>query len=265
LERLRADPALTLRLAGVDPDPWQERLLRSPTREQLACCSRQAGKSRVAGAKILHTALTRPNSLVLLLSKTDRQAREVFSRDVMALFNALGRPVAKSNDMISELHLENGSRVIPLPCREETVRVYSAVTLLVLDEAARIPDILYDAVRPMLITSRGSVLACSTPFGKRGWFYEAWERGGPAWERYRVTALECPRIGAAALERERRRHPEWWVRQEYLCSFEATANSAFDHECVMRMADPGVSPFLGDAERLALEESWNGQASHPRS
>jgi hypothetical protein len=76
-------------------------------------------------------------------------------------------------DSSLQLHLDNGSRIIGLPASEGKVRVYSSVALLVIDEASRVGDGLYRAMRPMLAVSRGRLLALSTPFGKRGWFYEA--------------------------------------------------------------------------------------------
>src|SRR5436190_1727587 len=73
------------------------------------------------------------------------------------------------------LELANGSRVVCLPGREGTIRSFGGVALLVLDEAARIPDALYRSVRPMLAVSGGRLVALSTPFGRRGWFWQEWE------------------------------------------------------------------------------------------
>lgn len=41
------------------------------------------------------------------------------------------------------LELQNGSRIISLPGKEQTVRGFSGVRLLAIDEAARVPDELY--------------------------------------------------------------------------------------------------------------------------
>jgi hypothetical protein len=46
--------------------------------------------------------------------------------------------------------LVSGSQVVCLPCREGTIRGCANVNLIVLDEAARVPDDLYRAVRPVL-------------------------------------------------------------------------------------------------------------------
>jgi hypothetical protein len=68
------------------------------------------------------------------------------------------------------LELENGSRIVSLPGKQDTVRGFSGVRLLVVDEAARVPGELYFAVRPMLAVSGGRLLALSTPFGTVRWF-----------------------------------------------------------------------------------------------
>ena len=46
--------------------------------------------------------------------------------------------------------LPNGSRIVGLPGREATVRGFSGVSLVVVDEASRVPDAVYGAVTPML-------------------------------------------------------------------------------------------------------------------
>lgn len=227
LDRLRADPARLLTAAGMDPDPWQTGLLRSPSRASLLLCSRQAGKSTVAAALALRALLLAPPALVLLLSPTLRQSGELFLK-VLTLYRALGRPVPslRPRDNTLRLELANGSRVISLPGTEGTIRGYSGAALLVIDEAARVEDGLYYSVRPMLAVSQGALVCMSTPFGRRGWFYEEW-RGGNPWDRVKVTAGQCPRIPAAFLEGERRALGPRWFAQEYGCEFMEAAGAVF--------------------------------------
>ena len=92
-------------------------------------------------------------------------------------------------------------------------------------------DELYYSVRPMLAVSGGRLVALSTPFGTRGWWYEAWESDEP-WERYRVPAAECPRISEEFLEEERRAMGEWWWAQEYGCDFLDAETQPFGREDV---------------------------------
>src|SRR4051812_245616 len=154
LDRLRSDPASVMTAAGYAPDAWQEQVLRSEASRLLLLCSRQAGKSSVAAALALRVALLQPKSPVLVLSPTLRQSGELF-RKVLDLYAALGRPVPMVSESALRMELANGSRVISLPGTEGTVRGFSGVALLIIDEAARVADALYGAVRPMLAVSRG--------------------------------------------------------------------------------------------------------------
>jgi hypothetical protein len=123
------------------------------------------------------------------------------------------------------------------------VRVYSSVALLVIDEASRVDDALYGAMRPMLAVSRGRLLALSTPFGKRGWFHDAWQGAGD-WERVKVTADQCPRIPADFLAEERQVLGERWFRQEYLCSFEDAVDAVFAQGDVQAALSEEVPPLF---------------------
>lgn len=82
----------------------------------------------------------------------------------------------------------------------------------------------------------------STPFGKRGFFYDAWTaRDG--WDRYEISARECPRISDVFLEEEERTLGEWWFKQEYLCEFQDGQTQAFRTEDVMSAINPGLETW----------------------
>ena len=104
----------------------------------------------------------------------------------------------------TSLLLPNGSRIIGLPGKmHKTIRGFSALSLLIFDEAAQVPDELYVALRPMLATTNGALWLLSTPYGKQGFFYNEWAHGGDRWQRIAVPATECPRISPAFLAEER--------------------------------------------------------------
>src|SRR3712207_572831 len=180
----------------------------------------------------LHRALYHPGSLILCLAPALRQSQELFGK-VLGFYRDLGRPVSPQAERKLSLELENGSRIVTLPGSDKTIRGFSGTTLLILDEAARVADELYFAVRPMLAVSGGALMMLSTPYGKRGVFFEEWTQGH-GWERYEVPASECPRIPADFLEEERQALPSWVYRQEYECSFEETEAQVFTAEMVER-------------------------------
>jgi hypothetical protein len=219
------DSSRILSAQRLPPDPWQRQLLWSQDQFHLLNCSRQSGKSTTVAALALHQALIESRSLVLLVAPAERQSKELF-RKVRLANRALGRPLPSRIANQNELELANGSRVVALPGVEKTIRSYSRVRLLVLDEAARVPDDLYSAVRPMLAVSGGRMVALSTPFGQRGWFYEEWQGGGP-WKRTCVTWKECPRIGPEFIAEEARALGQGWVDQEYNCLFTALAGLVY--------------------------------------
>jgi hypothetical protein len=245
LDRLRADPAGVMVAGGLDPDPWQADVLRKDAPRTLLLCSRQAGKSSVSAALAVRTALLEPGAPVLLLSPSQRQSAELF-RKVLALYGALGRPVPAVRETALQLELANGSRVLSLPGTEGTVRGFSEVALLVIDEAARVSDPLYYAVRPMLAVSRGKLVALSTPFGQRGWFHAEWTGTGD-WERVRVTADQVPRITPEFLAEERRALGDRWWAQEYMTSFESTIDAVFDYRDIQAALSDQVEPLFPQA------------------
>jgi hypothetical protein len=221
------------RAVGIEPDRWQEDVLRSTATRILLNCARQSGKSTVGGVLAVHAALYEPGSLILLLSPTLRQSQELFKK-CLSIYRAADKPVPPESETALTLSLENGSRVVSLPGKEGTVRGYSGVRLLAIDEAARVPDDLYASVRPMLAVSGGRLVALSTPFGTRGWWYEAW-RSSESWERYEVPATQVPRISPEFLEEERRNVGEWWFTQEYFCEFLDAQSQAFRREDIEAM------------------------------
>jgi hypothetical protein len=230
-----------LRKLGLEPDPWQVEVLEAGHPRLLLNCCRQAGKSTAVAMLGLAEALFVPFTKVLLVSRSLRQASELF-RIVTDFYQRLGSPL-RQRQTAEELQLANHSRVVCLPCKEETIRGYSHVSLLVLDEAARVPDALYRAVRLMLAVSEGRLVCLSTPYGKRGFYHDAWARGGADWARIEVPAERVARIRPEFLAQERRALGASWFRQEYQCSFEALEGLVYPDfaRCVV----PGPAPQAG--------------------
>ena len=181
---LALDPTLVMSRSGLTPDPWQAELIRDTENWWLLLCTRQGGKTKAISALALATALNRKGALVLILTPSERQSKEVL-RCVSQYYLALyGAPIRSDAITALKMEFENGSRIIALPgSSEKTIRVYAGVDLILADEAARIPDDLYHALVPMLAVSGGRMVLASTPWFRRGYMYDAW-RGD---ERKRST------------------------------------------------------------------------------
>jgi hypothetical protein len=211
------DPSRLLRGLGMTPDPWQKQVMLCPHRQILLNCCRQSGKSTITAATALHQSLFTPKSLTLLLSPTERQSGEIF-RKVVDFYRGLKRPLKTVKQTERTIEFVNGSRIVALPGKEETLRGYSGVNLLVIDEASLVPDDLYYSVRPMLSVSKGRLIALSTPRGKRGWFYREFT-GSNDFHRVTITWQDCPRLDQETIDADLRSMGQLWVDQEYLCLF----------------------------------------------
>lgn len=225
---------------GYNLDPWQVEALSSGSRRVLMNCSRQVGKSTVAGILAAHTAEFNPGSLALVIAPSLRQSEELYRR-IRGFLRDAGSRVSTDDDSTTHCSMRNGSRIIALPGDGDTVRVFSEVSALIVDEASRLPDSVIAAVRPMIAVSGGVLWAMSTPAGPRGWWWEAWTGRG-TWDRYEIPATDCPRISAAFLEEERAMLGPLFA-QEYLCQFVADGASVFDEESILAAFDcqiPGL-------------------------
>ena len=228
-------------------DPWQKDVLDSISKKVLLNCSRQVGKSSVSSILALHTAIFQPGSMILMVSPSLRQSSELF-RKFLGYLELLPDMPARNEDTKLSLKLDNGSRVVSLPGSEGTIRGYSSVSLLLIDEAARVMDDLYFAVKPMLAISRGRMLALSSPFGKRGWFFREWSEG-ESWQKHEFRATDCPRISPEFLEGERRSMPASWFAAEYMCEFGETEDQLFSFDLVQSMLEHDDAPAFGYGRR----------------
>lgn len=225
---------------GFEPDPWQAALLRAAPQNALWNCCRQSGKSTLAALLAYHQATFLADSLVLVLSPSLRQSGELF-RKVSELHRAAGAPAPQETQLT--LTLANNSRIVSLPGTEKTIRGYSGATLLLVDEAARCDDDLFASVLPMLAVSGGRMICASTPFGKRGFFWQEWSEGGDTWQRVRVPATEVPRISPAFLEQVQRTIGEHWFRQEFMCEFLDAQTAAFAYDDIAALFGEEVEPW----------------------
>lgn len=220
------------RRLGFVADERQEEVLRAAGKRVLLACSRQWGKSTVAALKAVHRAWTEPGCLVLVVSPVERQTEE-FLLKAEEMVRELGVRVRGDGRNPMSILFPNGSRIVGVAAVQRSVRGYSKAAMVMIDEAAQVPDEVYRALRPVLGVSGGDIWLMSTPYGKQGFFWEAWA-GGEEWMRMAVPATECGRIPAEFLEEERRVLGRTWFAQEYLCEFVDNGAGVFDRGVVER-------------------------------
>lgn len=250
---LEHDRVAFMRYAGgalhrkpIDPDPWQERVLRSNAKQKILNTGRQVGKSTVIAGLALHKALYTSNALVLLFAPTEKQAKEVFakvSRFFLAMTGDRSRLQVRRTGLTAEavkvmgLGLPNGSRIEAMPATHHSARGFTA-DLVIIDEAAYATDVFYDGILPSIAVSEGDLVLASTPNGKRGFFYEEWT-SGTNWYKEEIPSIDCPRIDNEFINTKRRQRGERHFQQEFNCQFVETEDQVFSHILVERSLERG--------------------------
>jgi hypothetical protein len=201
----------------LTPDNLQAEVLDATEDSILLLCTRQWGKSTIAAAKALHHALTRPKAFIIVASASKLQADELV-RKYLEFAQTLGLKIKRDG---AGFLLPNRARIIAVPQSPDTVRGYSAPSLIIIDEATYVKDEMYEAVTPMLATSNGSLWLLSTAGRQGGFFFKTWQTRPDGWKLVKATADDCPRISVNFLARERATKGESYYRREFLCEFVA--------------------------------------------
>jgi len=241
---LALDPVAFAAAAGYPQlDAWQQQVLRSQSRRVILNCSRQSGKSTVTALLGLHTATFTPGALVLILARGERQSRELLRtvKHAYSMVHAACPPATRETE--TALEFEHGSRILALPGTEASTRGFAKVALLIVDEAAAVPDDLFFALRPMVSISKGRIVLLSTPRAKQGFFYTTWQQG-VNWERIKITVDECPRISLEERADMRATLGPWMYARECLCEFGEADDAVFSHDMIQRAFTPNVTPLV---------------------
>lgn len=230
-------PAFAAQLLGWQFEPAQRLFLERAGGRVILNCARQWGKSTLAAVAVLHHALYTRDALVILAAPSLRQSAELL-RKITALAQRLGlKP--KSDGINRHSAVIQGSRIIAIPGTADTIRGFTRVTLLVIDEAAMVRDDLYDAVRPMLTQNQGSIWLLSTPNGQQGFYHREHVFGDEAWLRVLAPADQSPRFTPEQLAAERLALGESKFAQEFLCQFTAIDGALIDAQWLENLFVPG--------------------------
>ena len=242
------------RVLGIRLDPWQVRQVSAPAGSRVACLvHRQAGKTTGGSVAVAHTMIYRsPGSTSLVLAPTQKQSAEFVRRLREHLLKA-EQDLAVDNTFGVEL--SNGSRCLALPGQDDAgIR---GLTIsggdLVIDEAARVDDRLYDAARPMLIrhARTARLMLLSTAWAKDGFFYRVWADGDARdWIKIEATVDQCSHISPEDIERERRAMPESVFAREYMNQFDSLESRFFSADAIAAafggVIGPTPDPEEGD-------------------
>ena len=271
------NPAYYLDELGLPPFDWQIEALDPTVRRLLLLCARQTGKSTIVAGKALNKAKHYPGALILIVSPTKDKSKEIMKK--IEAFMSLDPYLPDlTHDAIFEKEFTNGSRIIALPGTEQSVRGYSGPKMIIVDEASRVLDETYRAARPMMTGTDTELIALTTPWAKRGFFWQAWTEGthwtkilvrvpwdikdgkhfvpGPPiaklkayWKERGVSAYYSSRHTIDFLKEEYDEGGgELWIRQEYLCEFLNVGGGIFSDEDWEDAVDDNIKPMFQDED-----------------
>jgi hypothetical protein len=238
------DPVTFARDSGVEPDPWQAKFLRNAPRRGLILATRQSGKTETCVLHANHVAHTEPGETIIVISPAQRISSEFIRRARDRYLRIEGAKIP--GDAVQRIEIENGSRIIGLPGDNDgdTIRGIARVRLVLVDEAARVSDATYAAVRPMLaVHPRGALIGLTTGAAKRGWFFNGWADPDSDFEKIRVTADMCPRLTPEFLASERKALGETAFRTEYGLEFLDDQEAAFPNTVIDSIFDKDLRPL----------------------
>lgn len=174
----------------VKPYDYQKAFLDNNDRMVVFRAGRKAGKTFCASVKAIYKAITEPNSTILLIAPTLRQAQIIFWEIERLLTGSMIEFMIERKTQ-TMIWFKNKSSIHAVPSGRTgaTVRGFTP-KMIIVDESAFVPDEVLKSVLPSLLGQKGTIIMCSTPFGKRGYFYEASLR----WTEFYAKSTDNPMV-----------------------------------------------------------------------
>jgi len=214
----------------------------------LVCCGRRWGKTEGIVRKIIAIGfdLSQKEQDIGWLAPTFRQTRIAWRKLWKAMKPWMRKQCAwRRTDKTIEF--PNGS-LLQLLSEESGVDnlVGDGFDLLIIDEAARIHEETMEELEPTLAANDGTLVAITSPKGKRGWFYKRWLKGrlgeDPDIAAFHFPTHKAPHVPASFIERYRRSNADHLYRQNIEAEWLESHASPF----------PDITPMVRGSLRAAL-------------
>lgn len=228
-------------------DPWQKKLLKSKGNCALRC-GRQCGKSASVSILAAQTALDNPDQYILIGARDLDQAEMIFWKIKDYIWEKAENQIV-GRATLHFLQLKNGSKIVCKAIGDtgEGMRGPTA-TMIILDEAAFIPDRAWIAIEPVIAVTKGRVILLSTPQGKSGFFYDAFQDDD--YEKFHVSARDCPRHSKTFLDKKEAKLSPIAFATEYLGEFLDDYNRKFTDDWIKKVC-------IIDKEKVIIPERNN--------
>ena len=228
-------------------DEWQAAFVDDPGKRKAVLGARQCGKSTAVAGMAVHRMLSKPEFKVVVVAASKRQSALLVEKCKWMLRKAGIQKVPGDGANAHSVVLWNGSTIVGLPCSAPTIRGFTA-DLLVMDEAAHIPDVVYAASRPMLAATQGDLVVMSSAHEPVGFFWELMTRekrgASSGWVRKVVRARDVARFSPEFLAEERRELGHEVYSREYDCEFGDVGSGVFQRATVEKALSDEVKPLF---------------------
>jgi hypothetical protein len=229
---------------AFDPYPYQRAMLDSyHAPRRIVLKARQVGFSQTIALEALYAAIHTPESMILLVSRSQDLAINLLRYCYQAYANLRAAPpLSKQNE--SEMGFTNGSRIKSIPANRSTGRGFAA-SRVYLDEFAYADyaDDIYQSISPSL-SQGGALTIGSTPNGTQNLFHGLYVTG-EGFSRLSVPWHHCPAYYTAE-ERAAGVPPEqsaWYLSQrpnyttqqwasEFDCDFVGSGEAVFSSSAI---------------------------------
>jgi len=243
----------------VELDDWQQEIIDCEDRYICLCKGRQIGGTFTFARKAAHRLLKNPNYRIVVLSLTEDQAHTVI---VMVLDYLLANHSSRvctgmKRPTKSTIQLTNGSIIRSRPTGDDGsgARGFTG-DVLYLNECSRMNEMVFEAAKPILLTTGGHIWMDSTPFGKYtkdktkfNYFYKAFLNKNEKWKVFYKTSEEVihnrpinktwtatiKELAIQFLDEEKKEMSKTQYSQEYLGLFTEDLQQYFSDELIKKV------------------------------
>jgi len=208
---------------------------------------------------------------IVVASITEDQAQLVITM-VLTFLEENHKPMIKRpysrNVTKSIIHLTNGSviRSRPVGTTGNSIRGFTG-NVLYLNEASRMPEFVFEAAKPILLTTAGDIWMDSTPFGIGTYFHKCFVNKDNRWKVFYHTSEEVMKNrklseswtkvqregGLRLLEEEKRDMTPLQYKQEYLGEFVGGIQRFLSDELIDELCSIAVNKDSGIVVNTAAD------------
>lgn len=167
-------------------DDWQIDLINDESQYLLLCKGRQIGGTSAFAEKAVKWMIEK-KSRIIVGSITEDQAKLVIVMVENILRDKHSAMIKKGKEKPTQdrIRLKNGAEIRSRPVgpKGDAFRGFTA-DVNWFNEASQWPELAFVAMTPTLLTTGGSIWMDSTPFGKKGFFWNSFENKQKLWKVY---------------------------------------------------------------------------------